>query len=74
LPLTAREQQVLQLLAEGRNTKAIALHLSLSPKTVDWHKSQLMKKLRIDSLAGLVRYAIQEGLSPLAIASSEATA
>lgn len=73
LPLTAREQQVIQLLAEGRNTKAIALQLSLSPKTVDWHKSQLMKKLGIDSLAGLVRYAIQEGLSPLAMTSLEAT-
>lgn len=63
--LTARERQVLQLFAEGLHTKAIASELSLSPKTVDWHKSRLTRKLGIESVAGLVRYAIAEGLSPL---------
>lgn len=62
--LTARERQVVQLLAEGRTTKMVATELSLSPKTVDWHKGRIMKKLGIHSIAGLVRFAIQEGLAP----------
>jgi DNA-binding NarL/FixJ family response regulator len=68
--LTVRERQVLQLFAEGLHTKGIASELSLSPKTVDWHKGRLMRKLDIDSVAGLVRYAIAEGLSPLAMPSA----
>ena len=63
--LTAREREVLQLLAEGRSTKQIALHLRVSVKTVETHRMQVMKKLRIDSIAGLTRYAIQEGLVSL---------
>jgi DNA-binding NarL/FixJ family response regulator len=63
--LTAREREVLQLLAEGRSTKQIALHLQVSVKTVETHRMQVMKKLRIDSIAGLTRYAIQEGLVSL---------
>ena len=63
--LTPREREVLQLFAEGRSTKQIALHLRLSPKTVETHRMQMMKKLRIHSIAGLTRYAIQEGLVSL---------
>jgi DNA-binding NarL/FixJ family response regulator len=70
--LTPRQLQVLQLIVEGHNIKGIARELSLSPKTVDWHKSQIMKTLGIESIAGLVRYAIVEGithgdLSPLGV-------
>lgn len=61
--LTARERQVVQLLAEGQTTKRVATELSLSPKTVDWHRSRIMKKLGIESVAGLVRFAIGEGLA-----------
>lgn len=63
--LTAREREVLQLLAEGRSTKQIALQLQVSVKTVETHRLQIMKKLRIHSIAGLTRYAIQEGLVAL---------
>ncbi len=60
--LTSREREVLQLLAEGRSTKQIALHLGLSAKTVETHRMQVMKKLDIHSIAGLTRFAIREGL------------
>jgi len=61
--LTAREREVLQLIAEGKSTKVIALELFVSVKTVEWHRSQLMKKLRMQSVAELVKYAIREGLT-----------
>jgi DNA-binding NarL/FixJ family response regulator len=60
--LTPREREVLQLFAEGRSTKQIALHLRLSPKTVETHRMQMMKKLHIHNIAGLTRFAIREGL------------
>jgi len=60
--LTPREREVLQLIAEGRSTKAIAKELYVSAKTIEWHRSQLMKKLRMQSVAELVKYAISEGL------------
>ena len=60
--LTARQREVLQLVAEGRSTKEIARHLDRSVKTVDTHRSQLMKQLDIHDVAGLVRYAVREGL------------
>jgi DNA-binding NarL/FixJ family response regulator len=63
--LTQREREVLQLFAEGRSTKQIALHLGLSAKTIETHRMQIMKKLDIHSIAGLTRYAIQEGLVSL---------
>jgi DNA-binding NarL/FixJ family response regulator len=63
--LTPREREVLQLFAEGRSTKQIALHLGLSAKTVETHRMQTMKKLHIHNIAGLTRYAIQEGLVSL---------
>jgi len=63
--LTPREREVLQLFAEGRSTKQIALHLRVSVKTVETHRAQMMKKLDIHSIAGLTKYAIQEGLVSL---------
>lgn len=62
LSLTDRERQVLQLIVDGRTTKWIARDLRVSPKTVDWHKGRMMRKLGIDSIAGLVRYALAESL------------
>jgi DNA-binding NarL/FixJ family response regulator len=61
--LTAREREVLQLITEGKSTKMIAKELCLSGKTIDWHRSRIMKKLHIESIAGLVRYAMAEGLT-----------
>jgi two-component system, NarL family, response regulator NreC len=61
--LSVRERQVLQLIAEGCTTKAIAARLSLSAKTVDAHRSKLMHKLDIHDTAGLVRYAIRRGVT-----------
>ena len=61
--LTQREREVLQLLAEGRTTKQIALRLHISPKTVEAHRLRVMNKLEIDNVALLTKYAIQEGLT-----------
>jgi len=61
-PLTARERQVLQLVAEGRTTKEVAAQLGVSVKTAESHRSRIMDKLDIHSTAGLVHYAIRRGL------------
>ena len=63
LALSARERQVLQLLAEGRTTKQVARYLQISPKTVEAHRLRIMDKLEIDNIAQLTKYAIQEGLT-----------
>ncbi len=63
--LTARELEVLQLLAEGKTTKQIAFHLKISGKTVDTHRQQLMDKLGIHSIAELTKYALRERLTSL---------
>jgi DNA-binding NarL/FixJ family response regulator len=60
--LTPRQREVLQLIAEGQSSKEIARRLDLSVKTVETHRTQLMKQLDIHEVAGLVRYAIREGL------------
>jgi DNA-binding NarL/FixJ family response regulator len=60
--LTSRQREILQLIAEGRSTRDIADTLSISPKTVETHRSQLMQKLDIHDVPGLVRYAIRHGL------------
>jgi len=60
--LTPRQREVLQLVAEGHSTKVIARRLDLSVKTVETHRSQLMKQLDIHEVAGLVRYAMRNGL------------
>ncbi|MCZ4312835.1 response regulator transcription factor [Comamonadaceae bacterium G21597-S1] len=60
--LTPRQTEVLQLIAEGHSSKEIARRLSLSVKTVETHRSQLMKQLDIHEVAGLVRFAMRNGL------------
>jgi len=61
-PLTARERQVLQLIAEGRSTKDIACVLGISPKTAESHRTRLMRKLDIHETASLVLYAVRRGI------------
>jgi DNA-binding NarL/FixJ family response regulator len=60
--LTVRQREVLQLVAEGRTIKEIATVLSISPKTVEFHKSQLMEQLDLHTTAELTRYALTHGL------------
>ena len=60
--LSVRERQVLQLVGEGHSTKKIASLLGISVKTVDTHRTKVMEKLDIHQTAGLVRYAIRNGL------------
>ena len=61
--LTDREREVLQLLAEGRSTKQIALELHVSGKTVEANRRRIMEKLGVHSVAELTKYAIREGLT-----------
>jgi DNA-binding NarL/FixJ family response regulator len=60
--LTERQREILQLIAEGQTTKAIALILKVSPKTVEYHRAKLMERLNIFDIPGLVRFALQSGL------------
>jgi DNA-binding NarL/FixJ family response regulator len=60
--LTARERELLQLIAEGKTTKDIAGQLNLSPYTVDTHRSNLMRKINVNNLAELILYAVRKGL------------
>jgi len=60
--LTPRQREVLQLIAEGHTTQGIAHQLGISVKTVETHRAQLMERLDIHDIAGLVRYAIRVGL------------
>jgi len=60
--LTSRQYEVLQLLAEGKTTREIAHQMSLSVKTIESHRQQIINKLNIHSIAGLTKYAIREGL------------
>lgn len=63
-PLTPRQREILTLVAEGKSTKEIAQLLELSAKTVETHRAQLMERLNIHDVAGLVKYALQAGLIP----------
>jgi DNA-binding NarL/FixJ family response regulator len=63
--LTNREREVLQLVVEGKSSAEIAQSLHLSPKTVETYRSTMMKKLEIDNLPSLVKFAIKYGLTPL---------
>jgi DNA-binding NarL/FixJ family response regulator len=65
--LTTREREVLQLMAEGRNTNQIAESLCVSVKTVEAHRKQMMNKLDIHSVAELTKYAIRQGLTSLEV-------
>jgi DNA-binding NarL/FixJ family response regulator len=60
--LTARQREILQLIAEGQTTKAIALILKISAKTVEYHRAKLMQQLNIFDIPGLVRFALRAGL------------
>ncbi len=62
-PLTAREREVLKLLADGYTNEGAAQALNLSRKTIEAHRNRIMLKLNIHNLAGLVMYAIQIGLT-----------
>jgi len=62
--LTIRQREILQLIAEGQNTKHIAAILKISPKTVEYHRMKLMGCLNIHDVPGLVRFAMREGLIP----------
>ncbi|MFA6583042.1 MAG: response regulator transcription factor [Elusimicrobiaceae bacterium] len=63
--LSAREREVLQLIAEGLPTKRIAASLKLSVKTVETHRNKIMAKLHLNNIAALTKYAIKEGLTSL---------
>ena len=63
--LTDREREVLQLIAEGQSTKEIATKLSVSAKTIESHRRQVMGKLNIRNVAKLTKYAIREGLTSI---------
>ena len=61
-PLTAREREVLQLVAEGRPNKQIAIMLGIAVRTVEVHRSNIMRKLGVSDQAALVRYAVRKGI------------
>lgn len=63
--LTPRQREILKLIAEGKNNREIAASLGVSMKTVDTHRTQLMQRLNIHDIAGLVRFAIKMGLIAL---------
>ena len=65
IPLTGREREILKLFADGKASKEIAVILDKSVKTIDAHRRQIMNKLNIDNFAGLVKYAVREGLTSL---------
>jgi DNA-binding NarL/FixJ family response regulator len=62
-PLTGREREILQLVSEGHTTKGIAVKLGISAKTVDNHRTNLMRKLDIHDVASLTRHALEHGLT-----------
>jgi DNA-binding NarL/FixJ family response regulator len=62
--LTSRQREILQLVAEGQNTKGIAEILKVSPKTVEYHRMKLMDCLNVHDVPGLVRFALRVGLIP----------
>ncbi len=62
--LTGRQREVLQLIAEGQNTKGIGDILKVSPKTVEYHRMKLMAGLNLHDIPGLVRFALRVGLIP----------
>jgi DNA-binding NarL/FixJ family response regulator len=63
--LSTREREILQLVVEGKSSADIAQTLYISPKTVETYRSRLMQKLGISDLGGLIRFAIQHGITSL---------
>ncbi len=72
--LTPREREVVQLLAEGRSTKEVAVHLDLSVKTAETHRSNIMRKLGLHSVSELVLYAVRNNIVQVATGGLPATA
>jgi DNA-binding NarL/FixJ family response regulator len=62
--LTGRQREILQLIAEGQNTKQIGDLLKVSPKTIEYHRTKLMANLNLHDIPGLVRFALRAGLIP----------
>lgn len=67
--LTSRQREILQLIAEGHSTKSMAKELGISVKTVETHRMHLMDRLGIHDIAGLVRYAVENGFIEVNISS-----
>src|SRR5712672_620683 len=67
--LTSREREVVQLLAEGKSTKEVAVHLDLSVKTAETHRSNIMRKLGLHSVSELVLYAVRNNIIQVATGS-----
>ncbi|MBK6797065.1 MAG: helix-turn-helix transcriptional regulator [Acidobacteria bacterium] len=63
--LTAREREVLQLVAEGRTSAEIASQLFISPRTVEGHRANVMRKLGLQNHTEIVKYALKRGILPL---------
>jgi RNA polymerase sigma factor (sigma-70 family) len=63
--LSSREREILRLVAEGKTSREIAERLSISPKTVDTYRSRLMRKLGVENLVALVKFAIRHGVITL---------
>ena len=70
-PLTSREREVVQLLAEGKSTKEVACILNLSVKTAETHRSNIMRKLEIHSVSALVLYAVRNNIVHVAHAAMD---
>lgn len=71
---TARQRQVIQLLAQGKANKEVASILNISVRTAETHRANIMLKMHFRSLADLVRYAIREGIAPAQVESPKARA
>ena len=65
MPLSPRETEVVELLCDGLSSKEIAHHLHLSPKTVENHRYNIYRKCHVESIAGLFRYAVHQGIVSL---------
>ena len=63
-PLTGRQREVLQLVAEGKSAKEIAARLQVSMKTVQFHKANVMRRLGLHTTAELVKFAVRRGMTP----------
>ncbi|HXP16066.1 MAG TPA: response regulator transcription factor [Terriglobales bacterium] len=72
--LTPREREIVQLLAEGKSTKEVASHLNLSVKTAETHRSNIMRKLNLHSVSGLVLYAVRNNMVQVAVSPQFADA
>jgi DNA-binding NarL/FixJ family response regulator len=70
-PLTSREREVVQLLAEGKSTKEVACVLNLSVKTAETHRSNIMRKLELHSVSALVLYAVRNNIVHVAHAATD---